>query len=86
MSIATVALCVFCVTLIVQCNANLNPVIKTWGRREPYDYRVFYQVVSKDASWIPFVTTSTVVSFNPFQSRTSNNGYVSTRKYIKFKQ
>lgn len=84
MNIATVALCVFGVSLIVQCNAYLNPVIKTWGRREPYDRRVYYQIVNQDASWIPFLTVSSTVdvSFNP-SSRSTSNTYVSFRKYAQ---
>lgn len=83
MNIATAALCVFCVSLIVECNAYRNPVIKTWGRREPYDYRVFYEVVDKDASWIPFQTTSKVVdvSYNPYQRRSPNYTYVSIKNF-----
>lgn len=84
MNIAKVALCFISVSLIVECNAYQNPVIKTWGRREPYDYRVFYQVVNQDASWIPFLTTSKVVdvSNNPFQ-RSTYNPYVSMRQYAQ---
>lgn len=85
MNIATVALYVACVTFIVECNYYLNPVIKTWGRREPNDYRVFYQVVNHEASWIPFSTTSKVVAvpLNSFHSRSAYNTYVSMRKYAQ---
>lgn len=82
MNIATVALYVFCAIFIVECNSYLNPVIKTWGRREPYDYRIYYEVVSKEASWNPFQTVSDSVtvpvprpepSWNPFESQPTQN-------------
>lgn len=63
MRLSVIVLVVFGVFLAVESASYRSPIVKTWGKREPYDYRIHYQIVNQTSSYMPFATASRVVNF-----------------------
>lgn len=63
MRLSAIVLVAISVFLAVESSSYRSPIVKTWGKREPYDYRIHYQIVNQTSSYVPFSTTSRVVNF-----------------------